>query len=164
MTHNGRVSLLTCLVVACVVAASSAFWVVRATDRATQRTVEHDRQALISLENDWLAAEHDAAALERILAADFVHPVVTGNFLTKTQHIFYSTKYLPSANLKHRFEQMSVRLYGDVGIVNGIVIASDEHGQDVDKSIFTDVFAYRDGKWQAINAQENRVEKMPKRQ
>jgi hypothetical protein len=151
MAHNRRVSLLMCLVVACFVATISALWVVRATDKRTQRTVEHDRQALISLENDWLAAEHDAAALERILAPDFVHPVVTGNFLTKTQHIFYSTKYLPLANLKHRFEQMNVRLYGDVGIVNGIVVGSDEHGQDVGKLIFTDIF--RVPRWQVAGNQ-----------
>jgi len=44
--------------------------------------------------------------------------------------------------------------------VNGIVINSDEHGKDVDLTIFTDVFAHRDGRWQPINAQENRVETM----
>jgi hypothetical protein len=44
--------------------------------------------------------------------------------------------------------------------VNGIAINSDEHGKDVDRTIFADVFAYSDGRWQAINAQENRVETM----
>jgi len=126
---------------------------------AHQRTVNQDRQVLIALENEWLNGEHNAAALERILASDFVHPVATGDFLTKAQHIDYSTKYLPSANLKQRFDNLNVRLYGDVGIVNGIVITSDEHAQDVDRTVFTDVFAYRDGRWQAINGQENRVEK-----
>jgi hypothetical protein len=33
-----------------------------------------------------------AAALQRILASDFVHPVITGDFLTKAQHIYYSTR------------------------------------------------------------------------
>jgi hypothetical protein len=107
------------------------------------------------------AGEHDAATLERVLATDFVHPVATGDLLTKTQHIHYSTKYLPPAGLKQRFDNLTVRLYGDVGIVNGIVITSDEHAKDVDRTIFTDVFAYRDGRWQAINAQENRVEEKP---
>jgi predicted GNAT superfamily acetyltransferase len=49
-------------------------------------------------------------------------------------------------------------MYGDVGIVNGIVVTSDAHGKDVNRTIFTDVFVYRDGRWQAINAQENKVE------
>jgi len=41
-------------------------------------------------------------------------------------------------------------LYDDVGIVTGIVITSDRHGKDVHRTIFTDVFVYRDGRWQAI--------------
>jgi len=126
-----------------------------------KRDEETDRQALIQLENDWLANEHKATKLENILAADFVHPVVTGNFLTKQQHIFYTSKYAPPPNLKNRFGDLNVRVYGDVGIVNGIVITSDEHGKDVNKSIFTDVFVYRDGRWQAVNAQENQVENRP---
>jgi hypothetical protein len=148
-----------------LVAVSLLVYIVRphggAFAQARQRTVDQDRQVLIALENEWLNGEHNAAALERILASDFVHPVATGDFLTKAQHIYYSTKYLPPANLKQRFDNLSVRLYGDIGIVNGIVITSDEHAKDVDRTIFTDVFAYRDGRWQAINGQENRVEKMP---
>jgi hypothetical protein len=129
--------------------------------QAQQRTADKDRQALLALEDSWLRGEHDAATLERILAADFVHPVATGDLLTKTQHIHYSTKYLPPTGLKQRFDNLTVRLYGDVGIVTGIVITSDEHAKDVDRTIFTDVFAYRDGRWQAINAQENRMEEKP---
>jgi Domain of unknown function (DUF4440) len=127
---------------------------------APQRTAAQDKEALIELENTWLKGEHDARVLESILAPDFVHPVVTGDFLTKAQHIYYSSKRLPPANLKQSFEQMNVRLYADVGIVNGIVVTSDQNGQQLDRSIFTDVFAYREGHWQAINAQENSVEQL----
>jgi hypothetical protein len=132
-----------------------------ASPRAQQRTADTDRQDLLTLEESWLRGEHDAATLERILADDFVHPVPTGDFLTKAQHIHYSTKYLPSPGLKQRFENLTVRLYGDVGMVNGIVITTDENGKDVNRTIFTDVFAYRNGRWQAINAQENRIEQKP---
>ena len=127
---------------------------------AWQRTAAQDRAALIELENTWLQGEHDRAILERVLASDFVHPVVTGDFLTKAQHIYYSSKRVPPANLKQSFDQMNVRLYGDVGIVNGLVITSDQNGKQLDRSIFTDVFVYREGRWQAINAQENKVEQL----
>ncbi|PWT89900.1 MAG: hypothetical protein C5B55_10550 [Blastocatellia bacterium] len=116
------------------------------------------KEALIELENSWLNAEHDPKSLDRILAPDFIHVVPTGDFLTKAQHIYYSSKRMPPTNLKHRFDKLTVRIYGDVGIVNGIVITSDENAKDVDRTIFTDVFAYRNGQWQAINAQENKVE------
>jgi len=46
---------------------------------------------------------------------------------------------------------MHVRVYGSVGIVNGTVV---EIGTTRRKTLFTDVFAYRDGKWQAVSAQE----------
>ena len=127
---------------------------------SAQQGAEGDRRALTDLENSWLKSEHDSAALERILAPDFIHPVVTGDFLTKEQHIYYSTKYLPPANLQNRFEALKVRIYGSVGIVNGIVVTSDENGKEVNRTVFTDVFAKRDGRWQAINAQENKVEKI----
>jgi len=127
---------------------------------AEQRTAEQDRRVLVALEDEWLSNEHNAAALDRILASDFIHPVVTGDLLDKAQHIHYSTKYLPPAGLKQRFENLKLRLYGDFAIVNGLVVTSDEHGKDVDRTVFTDVFAYRDGCWRAINAQENRVEQL----
>ena len=125
------------------------------------RRAEQDRQALIALENEWLSSEHNTAKLEKILASDFVHPVVTGDFLTKEQHIHYSSEYLSPASLKKHFSDLQVRLYGDVGIVNGVVVTTDDKGQEVNKTVFTDVFVCRDGRWQAINAQENEVKKVP---
>jgi hypothetical protein len=133
----------------------------RATGEGTrpQRTAERDRQTLIALENEWLTAT-DAPTLDRILAADFVHPVPSGDFLTKTEHIEWFTKHRPPANLKFRFGKLDVRLYGDIGIANGSVSTSDENGKEIGRNVFTDVFAYRDGYWQAINGQETDVRKM----
>ena len=81
--------------------------------QAQSRTPERDRAALIALENEWLANEHNASVLERILASDFVHPLPTGDFVTKAQHIAFSSAHPPPANLKQHFDQMRVRVYGD---------------------------------------------------
>ena len=135
---------------------------VRKVATSSEQGTGEDRRALIDLENLWLKSEHDSTTLERILASDFIHPVVTGDFLTKEQHIYYSTKYLPPANLNNQFENLKVRIYGNVGIVNGVVVTSDENGKEVNRTVFTDVFAKRDGHWQAINAQENKVQKLQK--
>ena len=120
------------------------------------RSVESDRTALLSLEDEWLHAR-DAATLERILAEDFVHPVPQGVFLSKAEHVDWFVKHLPPANRKARFDHMLVRIYGDTGVVNGMVVASDESGKEVGRTVFTDVFVYRDGLWQAVNAQENQA-------
>jgi hypothetical protein len=36
-------------------------------------------------------------------------------------------------------------------------------GRDIERTVFTDVFVYRSGHWQAINAQEAPVRKPPSR-
>src|SRR5919108_4211481 len=122
-----------------------------------QRTAATDRQALVALEHEWLGAEHDSATLTRILGDDFVHPLASGDFVTKSQHIGWVTRHRPPKPLRHRFGRLDVRLYGDVGIVNGVVVASDTSGKELDRTVFTDVFAYRDNRWVAINAQETPV-------
>jgi len=121
-----------------------------------------DQAALIALENEWLVNLHNPAVLEKILASDFVHPLPTGDFVTKAQHIQFSSTHLPPPNRKQRFDQMRVRVYGDVGIVNGIVLTTDEQGGEVERTIFTDVFVRRNGRWEAVNAQENAVGNMLK--
>jgi len=127
---------------------------------AQQRTVESDREALIALENKWLRSEHSATELDSIFASDFVHPVVTGDLLDKALHIHFSSTHLPPADRQNHFDGLKVRLYGDVGIVNGLVVTTNEKGEEVGRTVFTDVFVYRDQRWQAINAQENEVRKL----
>jgi hypothetical protein len=124
-----------------------------------RRSEERDRQTLIDLENEWLNA-NDAPTLNRILASDYVHLVFTGDFLTKAQHIDWFTKHPRPPNLKSRFERLDIRLYGNFGIANGVVVTSDENNKEIGRNVFTDVFAYRDGHWQAINGQETDVRKM----
>jgi hypothetical protein len=124
---------------------------------STPRTPESDRKTLEALEHDWLHAR-DAATLDRILAPDFVHILPLDHFATRQEHIDWFLKHPPPADRTTTFGKLETRIYGDVGIVNGCVIASDAHDKEVDRTMFTDVFVYRDGKWQAVNAQENRVE------
>ena len=116
------------------------------------------RDDLIALENEWLASSHDRKMLDRILASDFVHPLANGVFANKEQHIDFVTKHPSPTNRRRHFEEMKVRVYGETGIVTGIVV-SEGPGQETEKTIFTDVFVFRGGRWQAINAQENRIER-----
>jgi hypothetical protein len=152
-------TLLTFLLVASVAAGTLTRSQAAIAPSPQQRSAKRDRQTLINLENEWLNA-NDAQTLDRILASDFVHPVFTGDFLTKAQHIDWFTKHPRPTNLKPRFERLDIRLYGDFGIANGTVITSDENGKEIGNNVFTDVFAYRNGRWQAINGQETDVRKM----
>jgi hypothetical protein len=116
-----------------------------------------DHAALAALEQEWLNAEHDPAVLDRILADDFLHPVPAGVFLTKTQHIRWAASHPGPSGRRLRFEDLRIRTYGDTGVVTGVVVSTDAHAHE-DRSVFTDVFVRRSGRWQAINAQENAVE------
>jgi hypothetical protein len=129
--------------------------------RATPQPSD-DRAALIAVEHRWLAAEHDSATLDDLLAPDFVHAVPTGDFLTKAQHIHYAVAFQPPADERRRFDTLSVRVYGAVGIVTGIVRATRGAAAPA-RSIFTDVFVKRNGRWRAVNAQENKIGPMPSR-
>ena len=83
----------------CVLAAATVVLCALPAGGDEKRTSNRDRDALIALENDWLKNEHNAAELEHILAADFLHPVVTGDVLTKAQHIKFSSTHLPPPDL-----------------------------------------------------------------
>jgi hypothetical protein len=115
-----------------------------------------DQKTVETLEKQWLAAEHDRAALDTILATDFVHPVAAGVFLSKPQHIAWAVAHPGPQDHRLQFDQLQVRVYGSAAVVTGMVISTDPAGH-ADQTVFTDVFAKRNGRWQAVNAQENAV-------
>jgi hypothetical protein len=116
------------------------------------KSAEESKRELLALENRWLQVENDPVALEGILAPDFLH-VVPGAIITKAQHLQFLHEHPASGQRpEKRFEDLHVRVYSEAGIVNGAVIETTEHGER--KTLFTDVFAYRAGKWQAVSAQE----------
>ena len=117
-----------------------------------QVATEKAKQQLVALENHWLQEERNPRALESILAPDFLHVLPYG-IITKDEQIKYMRKHRTRAQETNKhFENLRVRVYGKVGIVNGIVVAST--GGVVRKTLFTDVFVRRNGMWRAVNAQE----------
>ena len=108
-----------------------------------------DSAGAASVEKDWLAHLHDQATLERILAPDFVH-VLPGQFITKAEHIQYITTHPVPPGTEARFERLDIRIVDGVAIATGIVSTQK-------RSAFTDIFACRDGRWQAVGAQETPI-------
>lgn len=111
------------------------------------------QRAVIQLERRWLANEYNPSALESILADDFVHVLPEG-FITKREQIRFVHAHAQPRLAEHKFEKLEVRVYGSVAIANGIVVAVPEGKGAPRKTIFTDVFALRNSRWQAVNAQE----------
>ena len=127
-----------------------------AQSRAAPRSAENDRRALMALEDEWLANSRTPATLERILAPDFVHVIESGAFLTKAQHIEWCASNPLPANHRSHFEKLQVRVIGNTGIASGIVSSSVGTAR-ASRTVFTDVFAFRNGSWQAVHAQETRM-------
>lgn len=119
------------------------------------------KQQLLKREDQWLQGLQNAQVQEQILAEDFVHVLPSGLITKKDQLDFLRSRKQPADNLSRHFEDLRVRVYGTAGIVNGMVVAIDKSGAVVKRSVFTDVFAYRDGRWQAVNAQENDYQPRP---
>lgn len=113
------------------------------------------RAELLRLESRWLVA-HDSATLARMLAPDFVHPVASGDFLTRAQHIAWVVAHPPDSTIGRRLADMRIRFYGATAIVTGTVIRSRD-GTEVGRNVFTDVFVKRAGRWRAVSAEETVV-------
>lgn len=135
--------LLLCLT--SVVAVSAIFLPVVSADSAEQE--------VRNLEERWLQHEDDPAALESILAPDFIHVGPYG-FVTRQQQLDFMRKHPRANSQKRSFEDLGIRLYGDVAIANGIVRATGPAATDLKRTVFTDVLVRRHGTWRAVNAQE----------
>jgi hypothetical protein len=112
------------------------------------------RREVVAVEHRWLEHQSDPQALADILADDFVHPVSGGVFISKTDQIAWAGAHPARPGRAARFEKLDVRIYGEVAIATGVVEARDPGAAAARRTLFTDVFVRRQGRWRAVNAQE----------
>lgn len=131
-------------------------WIAAAAGAQTRATATEAQQRIVRLEERWLANENSPAALDEILADDFVHVVPEG-IISKKEHIDFVRAHPFGPFAVHKFEKLDVRVYGNVAIATGIVLAirTNKEPSKPERTLFTDVFAFRNGRWQAVNAQES---------
>lgn len=111
---------------------------------------EHLRRVEKRLAAAWV--DGDRSTIEQTLADDWSVVDLTGRILSKAdvlEEVFGSKdRKIVSMNI----DDLSVRSFGDWAIVTGRTRAAGEY-QGAVASVtlrFTDVFAYRDGNWQAV--------------
>jgi hypothetical protein len=117
-------------------------------------------QTLIQMEQDWSQADikKDAAALNRILAEDWIGIDFEGTVLNKAQAlkgIGSDAGSLETTVLR----DMKVRVYGNTAVVTGTDTEKGVyHGKDSSgKYLWTDVFVHRNGRWQAVSSQSTKL-------
>jgi|SRR6185369_13544103 len=99
--------------------------------------------------------EGDRLFIEQILADDWSVTDLTGHVLTKAQVL---QEVFGSENrqvVSMQIDDINVRPFGDWAIVTGRTNAAGEYQGEVAQVTlrFTDVFAYRDGRWQVVASQ-----------
>lgn len=137
--------------------------------RARPPDSERTAAAVMSVEHEWLAAlnRHDTMTLARILGREFIDSDFQGDAITRAQYLAYFAHPVanPAPRVQQNFADTKVRFVadGDVAIVTGVVItrpgaasrtATSSTADDVRRSRFTDVFVWRDARWQAVTGQE----------
>ena len=99
--------------------------------------------------------EGDRSFIEQTLADDWSVTDLTGRVLTKAEVLKEAFGSEDRKIASMRIDDIAVRAFGDWAIVTGRTQASGEYqGNAVEVVLrFTDVFAYRDGSWQAVASQ-----------
>lgn len=114
-------------------------------------------QEVRAVEQRWLENEERPDVVQSILADDFVHVLPVG-FIGRDDHLNYLRQHPNSFPGTKHFEELRVRIYGDVAVATGIVSTLLDPNSKPKRTAFTDVFVRRAGKWLAVNAQELTLE------
>ncbi len=115
-------------------------------------------QQVRKLEREWLDAyeQHDAAAMERILADDFTITYGNGQTQSKAQVVESLKAREKSASPPTKFatEAVQARIEGDTVVLTGHLVQKSERGGEAMTMQFSyaDTYTRRNGRWQVINS------------
>jgi ketosteroid isomerase-like protein len=114
-----------------------------------------DVEALTRLNQDYIDAVRgaDVARFEDLLATDFLCTMADGSLLDRTQFIDGVAKAAKLPSLEAH--DVNIRLIGDVAIIHASTTFSLGDGQ-AKTGRYTDIWAKRDGRWQAVAAHVTR--------
>jgi hypothetical protein len=112
-----------------------------------------DQAALVRIEQMWVRAaeQHDTATLACILADEFEEADFDGSLIGRSTMLANATK--PS-NGHYELSELHAHIYGDTAYIRGIGVGTDK-GRITGKSRFTDIFVYRNGRWQCVAGHES---------
>jgi hypothetical protein len=140
------------LSIVCVAVSISSFASPRTQSQPQTQSQKMEQEVKV-VEQRWLENEDRPDVVQSILADDFVHVLPVG-FISKADQLAFLRKHPNAFPGSKHFEELRVRIYGDVAIATGIVSTIHDPGTKAKRTAFTDVFVRRDGKWLAVNAQE----------
>jgi ketosteroid isomerase-like protein len=109
---------------------------------------------LLELEQNWAQAlsRHDADTVRCLVADEFEEADVDGALHSRAQMLAHIPQRQPGSN---QLTELRAHVDGNFGFVRGLNEVLDPAGNVRARVRFTDVFTYRDGRWQAILAHES---------
>jgi ketosteroid isomerase-like protein len=109
---------------------------------------------LVQVEETWARAveRHDLPALQCILAAEFEEAGATGELISRGQMLSAADN---SRGAHYELSEVRAHVYGDVAYVRGVGVVS-RGGRPSVKTRFTDIFVYRERRWQCVAGHESR--------
>jgi ketosteroid isomerase-like protein len=110
--------------------------------------------ALVQIEQTWARAlqEQDVSILACILADEFEDADVAGAVSDRSKTLARAADH---PGVHYELSELHARVYGDVGYIRGIATVLTDHGRVPLKIRFTDVYVYRDGRWQCVAGHES---------
>jgi hypothetical protein len=113
-----------------------------------------EARALIQAEVTWAQSlEHrDAAALGCLLADEFEDADPVGKLTDRGATL---AGVATRRAVHNDLTKLKPHIIGDVGYIRGIAIPTDAQGAAGAQVLFTDIYVYRDGRWQCVAAHES---------
>lgn len=113
-----------------------------------------DEATLAQIENTWIRAvqQHDTTALGCILADEFEEADFAGSLINRSEMLASAAK---RGIVHFEFLDLHAHLYGDFAYVRGLGVIRSDDGKRPVKSRFTDIFVYRNGRWQCVAGHES---------
>ena len=115
-----------------------------------------DESALVQIEQTWARAleQREVATLACILAQEFEDADPDGNLTDRATTLAKAAGHPP---VHHDLSELHAHVQGDSGYIRGLASAVDAQGKVLFKVRFTDIYAYRDGRWQCVAGHESVV-------
>jgi ketosteroid isomerase-like protein len=117
-----------------------------------------DASTLIQMEQTWARAleQRDAAALGCILAEEFEDAGPDGKLTDRATTLAKAAEH-PAVH--HELSELRPHVQGDFGYIRGLATATSAQ-KIVAVVRFTDVYMYREGRWQCVAGHESLVSAM----
>jgi len=115
-----------------------------------------EADALAQIEQSWARAleRSDAAALDCILAQEFEDVGPDGKLTDRATTLAKAAEHRA---VRHELSELHPHVQGDSGYIRGTAAAIDLSGKVVARVRFTDVYVYRDGRWQCVAGHESLI-------